>query len=199
MLGVLVGIAVLVWHVVDGFANDMREIASVAALFFYTCGLVVVVCHFDNIDAVMILHQEIEKTKAERERLEATKNRIKNSQRDIQTIVDLWMVRTIPLLDLTKEICERFRDACTGLEDTSELKINLVSTDGMNEKTKDLAVRVIALNKACELLEDQFDRFGKFEDNLTNPLPKAAAEALCANVRKRLEETHTLRQLIDGA
>lgn len=102
---------------------------ALVALSYWLC-ISVLLVRFEQIDVIQRLEREVNELAAESQRIEARKEQMVKFWNDMQQLTDLWLHRTVPRLDLLKEVQGHLEDA--PVEDVLALMA------GANTRLKDL-------------------------------------------------------------
>lgn len=81
------------------------------AIILFTICLAVVSWTYERISLIMQVHQEIENLDSKKQEFSQQRNRIDSLFHKQQWVVEFWLGRTIPILELLHEIQQRIRDA----------------------------------------------------------------------------------------
>mmetsp|Transcript_123255 Transcript_123255/g.356084 ORF Transcript_123255/g.356084 Transcript_123255/m.356084 type:complete len:668 (-) Transcript_123255:38-2041(-) len=140
MLGLLIAPILMVCYLVDGERQRFHDpyfthVGIQASLLLFALCLLIILWDFERIDALMCLEQEIAELDREREDLINQRVRISEFFGKSQALVDFWTTRTLPWLDLLKQMHESIEDACR--------------SGGLDEH--------LLLN-ACELVDEVYSR-----------------------------------------
>jgi len=114
--------------------NELLAI-RVASVFLVTMAMwcaVVVLCKFEEIDTVQKLEREVQDLKDQNTAVGEQREKMKQFWNSAQNLTELWLYRTVPRLDLYKELHSQ-------LEDESE---------------EDLLTNITGANNALEMLEN---------------------------------------------
>eukprot|EP00403_Amphidinium_massartii_P009104 CAMPEP_0178426056 /NCGR_PEP_ID=MMETSP0689_2-20121128/29040_1 /TAXON_ID=160604 /ORGANISM="Amphidinium massartii, Strain CS-259" /LENGTH=510 /DNA_ID=CAMNT_0020047735 /DNA_START=123 /DNA_END=1655 /DNA_ORIENTATION=+ len=108
----VVAIALLIAEAVLG--SPLATIGFLCNLFC-TC---VVLLHFEQLDVIEQLKSELKAMEATKKQAEEKKKDIKKNYEQVEKLTDMWLHRTVPRMDLMKEIHDHLRDT----EETCLLK-----------------------------------------------------------------------------
>jgi len=186
MLGLLFAPILIVYYILDGERRrrtdpEFTHVGIQASLLIFMLCLLIVLWHFERIDALMSLEQEIAELEGEREDLISQRVRIADFFGKSQALVDFWTTRTLPLLDLMKEFHE-------AIEDRSRA-----------QKRLDAAV----LLRICDLVDEVNSRIGtpaawrRAMDGDWSEVGETRKETITQFVRGQMK-AGDLPQLLDG-
>lgn len=171
MIGLLCSIAIVVLEVLDPKHLLIPLVAGTGA--FGIC-LVVLLIRFEQIDVIQRLEREVNELELENNRIVERKEQMVNFWNSMQQLTDLWVHRTVPRLDLLKEVQGHLEDAPP--EDILALMA------GANTRLEDLENHLPELslwrhtdaNSAPELTEDSKKAFAERVERLCHEdkLPK---------------------------
>lgn len=138
------GLVVLFW--LDGFVSSGQgrpsHVAAEVGLVMFSICLCVITWHFERIDNLMKLENEIQELEKMQDQVLAQRTRVSEFFGKHQAVVQLWLYRTIPLLDLAQELFERLKDQAPG----------------------DQARFPKMLTQACVLIDEVFYRAGSVQE-----------------------------------
>jgi len=86
------------------------EIVALVFLVFSTVSLFVIMTKFEQIDVVQQLEREVQELKEQNEAVEANRKRMRDFWNQAQQLTELWLYRTVPRLDLCKELHSQLED-----------------------------------------------------------------------------------------
>lgn len=116
---VIVALEVLPWghdqvlaEAVPVLEHDPDLIMGIAGAFYAIC-LVVLLIRFEQIDIVQRLEREVNQLTEENQKMKDRKDQMSKFWSEMQELTDLWVHRTVPRLDLLKEIQGHLEDAPT--------------------------------------------------------------------------------------
>mmetsp|Transcript_46942 Transcript_46942/g.147230 ORF Transcript_46942/g.147230 Transcript_46942/m.147230 type:complete len:282 (+) Transcript_46942:1004-1849(+) len=148
ILGFLVGwalFAIQFWDFVDGGAGTrLASVLSLVELLIAELCLVTMLLKFEEIDIVQQLEREVKELAKQNERVEKQRERMHGFWNNVQQLTELWLYRTVPRLDLFKEIHSL-------LEDTTE----------------DLLMKISSANQHLEDLENRLGDLTAWRNNGT--------------------------------
>lgn len=115
LFGLLVFPLLSVLYLVDGYVRRQEgelvsHVAISLGLLMFTMCLGIIVWHIDRISVLMQLDREIQELDKARERVLEQRVRIAEFAAAAQVALDFWLWRTLPCLDLLKEITDRLKD-----------------------------------------------------------------------------------------
>jgi len=87
---------------------------SPLAVFGFACNLLctcVVLLHFEQLDVIEQLKSELKAMEATKKQAEEKKKDIKANYEQVEKLTDMWLHRTVPKMDLMKEIHDHLRDS----------------------------------------------------------------------------------------
>lgn len=126
-VGLLLLPGLCIAFVVDGIVGRWQgqqtsHVALISGLASTAVCLAIILFDFDRINVLMRLEEEMKQLDEEREKEVAQRVRITEFVDRAQGLVDFWLHRTLPWLDLFSELHERLRDALrAGTGDASQL------------------------------------------------------------------------------
>jgi len=103
---------------------------SVLAFIVFLASLIWVLIHFEQIDLVQQLENEIHKLEEQSRKVEKQREDMVEFWEGMQQLTDLWLHRTVPRLDLLKEVQSQLEDAPP--------KDSLAYMKGANQRLEDL-------------------------------------------------------------
>lgn len=124
--------------------------------FVYGMCLVVLLVQFERIDVIQKLEREVNELQAESERIAARREQMVAFWNNMQQLTDLWVHRTVPRLDLLKEL--------QGLIEYAPIGDMLAYMAGVNSRLEDLEARLPELSlwrKDGELSEESKKMFAE--------------------------------------
>jgi len=145
-IGFFMGPILCALYIFDGinrrfYEPEVSHLAIQTCLSLFTLCMFIILWDFERIDALMRLEQEIAVLDAERQEVIQQRVRIGEFFGKSQALVDFWITRTLPLLDLLKAVHER-------IEDTYR---------------QDKIASIAEINRACDLLDQLFAQIGEIE------------------------------------
>lgn len=96
-------VALMVVEVVTNHAKGFDLWLYLAALPYFICLMILIVA-FEHIDIVQRLEREVQQLKEESERVRNRREQMVTFWNGMQQLTDLWVHRTVPRLDLLKEV-----------------------------------------------------------------------------------------------
>merc|ERR1712025_911916 len=111
----------------------MGDLGGIILLFAIEFAVLVVLAFFESIDIVQQLQREVLALQQENERVEKQRDEMNKFWKEIQGLTELWLYRTMPRMDLFKELHSH-------LEETNQ---------------KDLINTIVAFNGAVENIESR--------------------------------------------
>jgi len=121
LFGILVGTALAIWNLVAPFVMKVGEdqassfmkgaVWQAVPLLVYVASLTVLVAHIESICEILRLEREVANIKEEHKRLDVVKEQMHDFYDKVQEVIDLWLYRTIPRLDLYKEMNHFLEDS----------------------------------------------------------------------------------------
>lgn len=93
-----------IWPLVEEKIENKEAFTLAAPLMIYTLCLVVLVFNIERISELLRLEREVARIKEEHGKVEVVKDQMKVFWGNVQDLTDLWLFRTIPRLDLFKEL-----------------------------------------------------------------------------------------------
>jgi len=167
--------------------NPFDVVALVCAILAEIC-VVVVLINFEDLDTVQKLEREVQELEAQNKAVSEQREKMKEFWASAQNLTELWLYRTVPRLDLYKELHSQLEDEAeedllTHISGANDALQNLEGKLGALEywrndgklKTEDKKLFGKTVNELC-----QIGQFGemllKLEDDVIN-----------GNVMKRLQ------------
>merc|ERR1711924_490423 len=144
VMGVLLSITTVLGPAFNEEAKFGEALLTAAPLFIYSVCLLVLVIKIETICELLRLEREVQHMKEERQRVEVVQNEMHGFWDNVQELTDIWLYRTIPRLDLYKEVNHHLGDA-----EPAALAMQL-------KKAND---RIEHLNKNVGSLQDWRQRF----------------------------------------
>merc|ERR1719422_149847 len=89
---------------------------------------VVVLINFENIDVVQKLEREVKELEEQNQQVGEQREKMKEFWSSAQNLTELWLYRTVPRLDLYKELHSQLEDT-----DKEDLLTNMAGANGMLE------------------------------------------------------------------
>jgi len=146
LLGFVVGLALLIfqaWDVAYALASKaggkrtswipVSIYISIAQLLIAELCVFTMLLKFEEIDIVQQLEREVRELHKQNERVGQQRERMRGFWNNVQQLTELWLYRTVPRLDLYKEIHSQ-------LEDTNEDLLMKISS--VNQSLEDLEARL---------------------------------------------------------
>merc|ERR1712228_950623 len=93
--------------------SEMMVLVFMALAIF---SLIMVLLKFEQIDVVQQLEREVRELKEQNEIVEANRKRMREFWNKAQQLTELWLYRTVPRLDLCKELHSQLEDTQTDKE-----------------------------------------------------------------------------------
>lgn len=112
-------------------------VSLVLLILTQMCSLVVLI-NFESIDLVQKLEREVQDLKNQNEHVSVQRNKMKEFWTNAQNLTELWLYRTVPRLDLYKEVHSQ-------LEDEHEEENLLTHISGANDALENMEKRLGAL------------------------------------------------------
>jgi len=140
---IVIGLSVFLLLEYIALEDDTKqafEISVIVLMGFAEITLVLVLLKFEQLDVVERMEREVKDLKLQNEQVEQQRTHMRDFWNKAQQLTELWLYRTVPRLDLAKELHSQ-------LEDTSD-------DDGMLKH----------MTKANQGLEDIDARLGSIED-----------------------------------
>merc|ERR1712151_656518 len=69
---------------------------------------------FEEVDAIQTLEREVRQLQAKTEKVQKESEEIKEFWEEVQQVADIWLYRTVPRLDLHKEVHVCLEDSPSG-------------------------------------------------------------------------------------
>jgi len=114
-------------------AEQQEEAIAAGILVFMVLSmisLVVILIKFEQIDVVQQLEREVKELQKQNEIVEANRQRMRNFWNQAQQLTELWLYRTVPRLDLCKELHSQLEDTQSDKELLTHMKAaNMGLTD----------------------------------------------------------------------
>merc|ERR1711904_745201 len=108
MVGLICSVCVILLEVFTSGSPLLLVCAGSVA--FSTC-LVVLLIRFEQIDVIQRLEREVNELAAESDRIVERKEEMVKFWNSMQQLTDIWVHRTVPRLDLLKEVQGHLEDA----------------------------------------------------------------------------------------
>jgi len=108
--GIALGLGLTFFNVIIPFVDGSdattgrNALTEGAPLLIYTACLLVLVSNIESIVAVLRLEREVAHMKEEQTRVDVVQTEMHNFWDNVQELTDIWLFRTIPRLDLYKEM-----------------------------------------------------------------------------------------------
>lgn len=140
LIGIFAGLLLIVYDVYvmatkDGFGSSM--FLSVLDLLVVEVCLLVMLCRFEELDIIQQLEREVKELARQNEQVEKQREKMTEFWSNAQQLTELWLYRTVPRLDLYKEVHNQ-------LEDSSSEDL-LHHMAGANQQLEDLERQLGAL------------------------------------------------------
>merc|ERR1719401_2008374 len=91
--------------------------------------LFVMLCRFEEIDTIQQLEREVKELAKQNEHIEKQRERMREFWSNAQQLTELWLYRTVPRLDLYKELHSQLEDA-----EPQDLLMNISSANQQLEE-----------------------------------------------------------------
>jgi len=121
--------------------NESQERIDIFILVFMVLSLfslVIILIKFEQIDVVQQLEREVQELQKQNEIVEANRQRMRHFWNQAQQLTELWLYRTVPRLDLCKELHSQ-------LEDTQNDKELLTHMQAANKGLMDIETKLGSL------------------------------------------------------
>jgi hypothetical protein len=158
----------------------------VCALCFYVLCLIYLLVNFERIDGLMQLCADVQRLASQRNQVEELKNEMGSFWSAVQGQVDLWLHRTVPRLELIKEIQEQVSEGTPVDDLTSALDMMNGRFQQLEDQIGDLtqwkhggpseeAKRVVGetIRTACRGATSMKQIMANLDDVLADGIPRA--------------------------
>eukprot|EP00427_Karlodinium_veneficum_P007977 CAMPEP_0169084302 /NCGR_PEP_ID=MMETSP1015-20121227/12549_1 /TAXON_ID=342587 /ORGANISM="Karlodinium micrum, Strain CCMP2283" /LENGTH=470 /DNA_ID=CAMNT_0009144303 /DNA_START=413 /DNA_END=1825 /DNA_ORIENTATION=- len=143
IFGIFIGTALAVWNLISPFVMKVKDeeqakthvqeaVWQAVPLLVYVASLIVLVVHIESICEILRLEREVANIKEEQKRLHVVHERMHDFYQKAQEVLEVWLWRTIPRLDLYKEMNRYIGDS-----DPSEIILQLQDVNESIKKLED--------------------------------------------------------------
>jgi len=109
MLGLIAGICLIPFDL-----TSSPDPIFILLTFLMVVSLVLLLARFEEVDAIQTLEREVRQLQAKTEKVQKESEEIKVFWEEVQQVADIWLYRTVPRLDLHKEVHVCLEDSKSG-------------------------------------------------------------------------------------
>eukprot|EP00440_Ansanella_granifera_P050831 gb/GFBE01055091.1/.p1 GENE.gb/GFBE01055091.1/~~gb/GFBE01055091.1/.p1 ORF type:complete len:536 (+),score=158.55 gb/GFBE01055091.1/:1-1608(+) len=156
LLGIVAGLFLIMYDISGIFSSRRIGLMSMADILVAEVCLIVMLIRFEELDIIQQLEREVKELARQNQQVEQQREKMTEFWSNAQQLTELWLYRTVPRLDLYKEVHSQLEDAPK--EDL------LTNISGANQKLEDLDRQLGALEgwrKDGNVSSDDKKVFGK--------------------------------------
>lgn len=164
----------------DSKGKGAALIGTIMVIVAELC-FVLMLCRFEELDIIQQLEREVKELEKQNQQVQEQNNKMKEFWNNAQQLTELWLYRTVPRLDLYKEIHSQLEDSSK-----DDLLANICQA---NQHLEDLQLSIGSLdawrNDGCLNSEDK-KKFGKL-------VTAVYAEADMSDILSKLDDVNKNR------